>query len=103
MGSQRAGHNLATKPPTTTAEIRNNSPFRLTGDMVGRHIGSDLVLTLLNGAGKPKDTDNGMESKGAIQGGKRGEGNLIPMASELADFRGHLIPPICPMITSSET
>ena len=71
-----------------SAEIRNNSPFRLTGDMVGRHIGSDLVLTLLNGAGKPKDTDNGMESKGAIQGGKRGEGNLIPMASELADFRG---------------
>ena len=54
--------------------------------MVGRHIGSDLVLTLLNGAGKPTDTDNGMESKGAIQGGKRGEGNLIPMSSELAEI-----------------
>ena len=48
--------------------------------MVGRHIGSDLVLTLLNGAGKPTDTDNGMESKGAIQGGKRGEGTKFTMS-----------------------
>lgn len=29
--------------------------------MVGRHIGSDLFLTLLNGAGKLMDSDNSRE------------------------------------------
>lgn len=60
--------------------------------MVGRCIGSDLVLILLNGAGKSMDTDNGMEGdfpgkQGSHLGRLRGVGgDLIPVTSELAEM-----------------
>lgn len=55
--------------------------------MVGRHIASDLVLILSNGVSKSMETDNALESKGAVLRGVIGGGrDLIHIVSELAEI-----------------
>lgn len=50
--------------------------------MVGKHIGSDLLLILLNGAGKLMDSDNSRQSDfWKVRGSSKDVEDLIPVVS----------------------
>lgn len=68
--------------------------------MVGRHIASDLVLILSNGVSKSMETDNALESKGAVLGGgDRGRKRFDSYSIRAGrDIKGYLFPLIHPAI-----